>query len=68
MNWHNLLKNRCPKCKKELWFDKDEEMICCTISCGFMIAQEKMSIICSGIVTKRIDSESLELILKDVEK
>ena len=53
MNWNNLLKNRCPKCKLILWFDKDEEMIICpNISCGFMIKQKRMEMICIDLVNE----------------
>ncbi len=56
MNWNNLLKNRCPKCKKELWFDKDEEMLICTITCGFMIHKDKMAKICVEIQGKKLST------------
>lgn len=46
INYRNLLANKCPKCKKELWFDKSEEMIMCTYKCGFMIHKDKMESIC----------------------
>jgi hypothetical protein len=41
--WSNLLKNRCPKCNRNLWYDGSEPMIICpSYTCGFMIDQAKM--------------------------
>lgn len=54
MNWNNLNRNRCPKCSKELDFISDKEMMMCTINCGFMISDEKMKVIVSENITKRL--------------
>lgn len=42
LNWKNLLDNKCPNCKKDLQFFPSEEMMMCTILCGFTIRKEKM--------------------------
>ena len=43
MKWSNLTRNKCPKCSKELGFNKDEEMIFCKdFNCGFQISQYRM--------------------------
>lgn len=46
MVWQNLLKNKCPKCGKELDYESDRDIMMCTISCGFMITARKMQAIC----------------------
>lgn len=49
-DWKRLLKNRCPTCNKELWFDENERMIMChNLRCGFMVDQDKMNKICLSI-------------------
>lgn len=59
LNYRNLLQNKCPKCKKELWFDKSEEMIMCTLRCGFMIHQKKMESICVDMTLQRVGNSDL---------
>jgi len=54
LEYRNLLLNKCPKCRKTLWFNKSEEMIMCTLRCGFMIHKVKMEAICVDIISKRI--------------
>lgn len=48
--WKNLLQSKCPKCRASLQFFPLEEMLMCTISCGFMIREEKMK----SMVTKML--------------
>ena len=63
MNWKNLLKNKCPICKKDLWFDKSEEMICCNdLKCGFMVRQRVMNKICLGIQDKKLSYQDYETV------
>jgi len=52
-NWNNLLKNKCPKCRKNLDFESDKDMMMCTIRCGFMISSIKMNEICAKIYLKK---------------
>lgn len=59
LNYRNLLQNRCPKCNKNLWFDENEEMLLCSIRCGFMIHKAKMESICIGMVGKKIENSTL---------
>lgn len=40
--WKNLLQNKCPKCGLLLQFFPLEEMLMCSITCGFMIRDDKM--------------------------
>lgn len=42
LKWKNLLDNKCPKCGDKLQFFPGEEMMMCSIICGFMMRQEKM--------------------------
>ena len=56
MIWNNLLKNKCPKCGWNLWYDKDEPMIMCPkLSCGFMVDQVRMQEIVGKLLTRRIE-------------
>jgi hypothetical protein len=59
LNYNNLLRNRCPKCNKILWFDKTEEMVMCTLRCGFMIHKDKMEKICVNKTIKTLDYKGL---------
>lgn len=65
MKWNNLLKNKCPKCNRNLWYDKDEPFIICpSYECGFMVDQGRMAEIVAKLVTRRLewdaDLEGLE--------
>lgn len=59
LNYKNLLKNRCPKCNKALWFDKNEDMLICTYKCGFMIHKDKMEKICVDKTIKGLEYKGL---------
>lgn len=63
MNWNNLMKNKCPKCGKELDFKSDKDMMMCTISCGFMIETENMKKICVQKARQTVDKKEL---IKDI--
>jgi len=54
--WNNLLRNRCPKCGKNLWFDKDEPYVMCnSLICGFMIDQARMQEIIMKITNRKLE-------------
>lgn len=57
MNWKNLLENRCPKCRKYLEWYPNEEMMMCTLRCGFMIEKGKMERICVDITIGKLGSQ-----------
>lgn len=59
MKWNNLLRNKCPKCGWNLWYDKDEPYILCPkYECGWMCPQWRMAEIVSKLLTRRLDWDS----------
>jgi hypothetical protein len=56
MKWSNLLKNKCPECGRNLWFDKDEPFIICPdYFCGFMVDQARMQEITMKLTSRKLD-------------
>jgi len=56
LKWSNLLRNRCPKCSKNLWFDGSEPMIICpSYLCGFMIDSAKMQEITMKLTNRKLE-------------
>lgn len=56
LNWSALLRNRCPKCNKNLWFDKDEPYVMCnSLICGFMIDQSRMQEITMKLTNRKLE-------------
>lgn len=56
LNWKNLLKNKCPKCNKNLWFDESEPFIICpSYLCGFMIDSAKMQAMTMELTSRKLD-------------
>lgn len=53
--WKNLLQSKCPKCGKALQFFPLEEMLMCSITCGFMIREEKMKQMVGKMLGSRMD-------------
>ncbi len=62
MRWFNLKNNKCPKCNKDLEFQKGSDLIfCSSSSCEFQISKEKLSRIVSDMIGNEIDKEHKEL-------
>lgn len=61
LNWHNLNKNRCPKCSKDMMKDLDGSTRGIMVfKCGFQISEYKFKSICSALNLQKIEKEALD--------
>lgn len=61
MNWHNLDKNKCPACNKDLlpaWNPEKKMFIC---KCGFKIKEETFKRMTAKITEEKIEANPLTI-------